>query len=140
MADLTLTASSVVPGDSAIIQSGVAGAAIAAGEVVYKDTSDSNKLKLADANGATAIIRLVAGIAICSAAAGQRVSYVTEDDDLTLGSGLFAIGDVLILSATAGKIAPVADLATGMYNTVLGIATTTGKINFKPLGVTVAKA
>lgn len=140
MANLTLTASAVIPGSNAIIQTGVAGATIAAGDVLYKDTSDSNKLKLADANDASAIVRAVAGIAVNSASAGQRVSYVTEDDNLTLGTTLFAIGDTLILSATAGKIAPDSDCASGMYKTILGIAVTTGAISFKPFAVSVAKA
>lgn len=140
MANLTLTASAVIPGANAIIETGVAGTTIAAGDVLYRDTADSNKLKLADANDPSAIVRAVRGIAICSASAGQRVSYVTEDDNLTLGTTLFAIGDGLILSGTPGKIAPEADLASGMYRTNLGIAVTTGAISFKPFAVSIAKA
>lgn len=140
MANLNITAANVLPSDNAIIEHGVAGVAIAAGDVLYRDTSDSNKLKLADANDASAIVRAVRGIAVNSAAAGQRVSYVTEDSALTLGTGLVAIGDGLILSATPGKIAPEADLASGMYRTNLGIAVSTAAISFKPFAVAVAKA
>ena len=43
------------------------------------------------------------------------------------------IGDILILSATAGGIAPPADAATGMYVTVLGVAKSSTLVNFKPL-------
>lgn len=139
MANLTLTPASVIPGANAAFETVTWGATIAAGDVVYLDTADG-KCKLADANGATAIIRKVRGIAITSGGDGQKGIIVISDDDLTLGSGLFAIGDTLILSATPGKICPDADAATGDYKTVLGIATTTGKINFRPFAVTVAKA
>ena len=140
MANLTLTASAVIPGANAVIETGVAGTTIVAGDVLYRDTSDASKLKLADANDASSIVRLVRGIAICSAAPGQRVSYVTEDDSLTLGSALFDIGDGFIVSATPGKIAPEADLASGMYRTNLGIAVSTGAISFKPFSIGVAVA
>jgi hypothetical protein len=138
MADITITASSVIPGANATIVNAVAGASIAAGDVLYKDTADNNTMKLADANGGTAIIRTVAGIAVCSAAAGQRVSYVSEDDDLTLGSALFTVGDIVILSATPGRLAPQADATTGWFKTILGIAKSTSKIIFKPLANSVA--
>lgn len=140
MANLTITASAVIPSASATLQTGFSGVAIAAGEVIYKDTGDSNKLKLADANDASAIVRTVAGIAVNSAAAGQPVTYASEDPDLTLGAMLFEAGDAFILSATPGKIAPVADLATGMYPTFLGFANSDGKINFKPFAGTVVAA
>lgn len=137
-ADISITAASVVPGSNAKLITKTAGATITAGQVVYEDTSDSNKVKLADTDSATALARVVLGIAATSASAGQPVVIIREDDDLTLG-GTVAIGDLLILSGTAGGIAPSADAASGDYVTFLGVAKTTAKINFKPVHSGAAK-
>lgn len=140
MADLTIVSSVVIPGANATIVALTAGVALAAGDVVYKDSADNFKAKLADADSATAAARVVLGICVNSAAANQRVNVVTEDDDLTLISTGLTPGDVLILSATAGKIAPVGDLVNGMYNTVLGVAKSASKVVFRPLACGVVKA
>lgn len=137
-ADISLTAASVVPGANAKLVTKIAGATITAGQVVYEDTGDSNKVKLADTDSATALARVVFGIAAGGAAAGQPVRIIREDDDLTLG-GTVAIGDILILSGTAGAVAPSADAATGDYVVFLGVAKSTTKINFKPVASGAAK-
>ncbi len=136
--DISITAASVIPGSNAKIVTRTAGATITAGQVLYEDSSDSNKVKLADTNSATAAARVVFGIAAAGAASGQPVPVIREDDDLTLG-GTVAIGDLVILSATAGGVAPSADAATGHYVTFLGVAKTTTKINFKPVASGAAK-
>ena len=137
-ADVSITAASVVPGSNAKIVTKTAGATITAGQIVYEDTSDSNKVKLADCDSATALARVVFGIAAAGASAGQPIPIIREDDDLTLG-GTVAIGDVLILCGTAGAVAPVADAATGDYVTFLGVAKSTTKINFRPVASGAAK-
>lgn len=124
--DLTITASDVLEGSGAGVGNGIAGATIAAGEVVYEDAADSAKLKLADANTSSATAA-VKGIAINSAAAGQRVSYV-KSGPTTLGAVL-TVGKVYVLSATAGKIAPVADLASGWRTSILGVAKSTTSLD-----------
>jgi hypothetical protein len=123
MADLTITAASVIAGSGAKIVSGTAGASITAGQVVYKDTSDSDKLKLADNDSATAAVRSPVGIALHAAASGQPLSYVSRGP-VTIGATI-AAGGVYSVSSTPGGICPVADIATGDYNTVLGVATST---------------
>ena len=124
MADYTVTAASVVQSSKITPKSGTAGASIAAGDVLYKD--DSGLLQLGDANVTTKTT--VAGIAVNSAASGQKVLYVDRDDDFTPGfTG--AIGDVVCLSATAGKMAPHADLTTGDEVVILGVMKTTTKMN-----------
>lgn len=135
MADITITAASIVASSSASKTIGTAGATLTAGQVVYLDTS-TNTYKLADANLSAAAAK-VGGITLDGASSGQPVSIVTSDPGLTLG-GTVAAGAVVVLSATAGGIAPVADLATGMYATVLGIGIGSNKINFKPLAAGVA--
>lgn len=122
MADISITASAVVPSSSATIASGKAGEAINAGQLVYKDATDSNKIKLADANSAAKVG--VIGMAINSAgAAGQYVTYVTKDPELTIG-GTRTVGAIYILSATAGGVAPVADLTTGWYSAPIAVVKT----------------
>ena len=76
MADLTITAASVVAGEGASVKQGTAGATITAGKAVYRDGADG-KYKLADSNGATATIRGVDGIALNGASDGQPVSILT---------------------------------------------------------------
>lgn len=137
-ADISITAASVIPSAAAKITTKTAGATLTAGQIVYEDTGDSNKVKLADTNSATALARVVFGIAASGASAGQPIRIIREDPSLTLG-GTVAIGDILILSATAGGIAPSADAATGHYVTFLGVATTTTTINFKPVASGAAK-
>lgn len=130
MADLTLTVANVLAGTNAqITRTGIAGATIAQGDVLYRDTADSNKLKLADANAASPA-NSVAGIALTAGSNGQPVIYVTEDDDFTVGSTLTS-GMVYVLSATAGKICQSVDLASGHTSIVLGVAKSSTKLAFK---------
>lgn len=121
MADLSITAANVVPRAGAKIANGTAGATITAGQVVYLDTSD-NKYKLADNNSATAAVRSPAGVAVNSASDGQPLAVQTGGL-LTIGAAVTA-GVAYYLSDTPGGICPVADLLTGEYPTIIGIATT----------------
>lgn len=139
MANYSFTASAVIPSANATIESGTAGESIAAGDNLYLDTASST-YKLHDANGASATIRLFRGVAANTAATGQRVQVIRKDPALVYGTGLFAIGDTVIASATPGKSAPDADCASGWYKTILGVAVTTGAIDLNPIAVTVAKA
>jgi hypothetical protein len=124
MADLTITASAVVPGTGAIISYGIAGVTITQGQPVYVDTS-TNTIKLADANS-TAATETVAGISVSSALAGQPVGYQTAGT-LAFGAILTA-GKVYVNSGNAGLIAPIADLTSGWVTSILGYATTTSNL------------
>ena len=136
MADLSITASSVVAGSDATVIRVTAGAAITAGQVVYKDTTDSNKWKLADADSSVSTAN-VGGIALNGASDGQPLSVLTAGT-LTINSAA-TVGTVYVLSGTAGGIAPEADLASSDYVTVLGVGTlaTTLKISLNVSGVQV---
>lgn len=127
--DLSITAASVIPGANAVVRYATMGAAGLAGQVVYKSATDG-KLYLADCDSATAGVRDAVGILISSAGIGSKGSYVTEDDDLTIGATV-ANGTVYCLSATAGGIAPLADITTGGFVTVLGVGKSSTKIAFK---------
>jgi hypothetical protein len=124
MADIVLTAANIIPGTGAIFATGIAGATITQGQPVYLDTS-TGTIKLADANLSQAAAT-VAGIAINSALANQQVSYQTAGT-LAFGAILTA-GKVYVNSATGGAIAPVADLASGWYTTILGVASSTSNL------------
>lgn len=118
MADLTITAANVVAAANAVRESGTAGATITAGQLVYLDTTDM-KYKLADNNGAAAL-RVPNGIALNGAANNQPL-VIQKGGDITIGATMTA-GVAYYLSDTPGGICPVADLASGEYPCIIGIA------------------
>lgn len=118
MADLVITPASVVAGTGAKTESGIAGAVITAGQVVYKDAAD-NKFKLADTDSATAAARSPYGIALNGAAANQPVTVLVSGS-ITIGAAVTA-GVFYYLSGTAGGICPVADVAAGDYPCIIGV-------------------
>ena len=124
MVDLTVTAASVVPTTTTKRLTKVASEAIDAGEAVYLNASD--QLVLAD-NDASAASAAAIGIALASAAANQPCPY-TYDGGLTVGA-ILTLGTTYILSSTAGKIAPIADVASGDYVTILGVASSTSVLD-----------
>lgn len=122
MADLSITAANVVAGAGATVEHGTAGATVTAGQIVYLDDSD-DKFKLADDNSGTAAVRAAYGIALHGASNGQPLAVLTAGP-VTIGAALTA-GVAYYLSDTPGGICPVADLASGEYPTIVGIATST---------------
>ena len=119
MADISITAANVVKGSNARTQAGIAGATITAGQLVYKDAA-TGKYLLSDADSATAAARSVTGIALNGASLNQPVD-VQIGGDITIGGTLTA-NTVYVLSGTAGGLAPLADLSTGEYLVVIGVA------------------
>lgn len=118
MADLTITAANVVNSSGGGIYQGTAGASVTAGQTIYLDSSTST-LKLADANS-TAATADVKGIALHAALTGQPLAIQT-DGVITLGSVL-TTGLIYVNSATAGGIAPSADLTSTWRTSILGVA------------------
>ena len=133
MADISVTDTLVIPSSSAQIVKGTAGATITAGQSVYIDTSDANKIKLADADGSSPA-NTFAGLAITGAAAGQPVYYCTEDTGgFTIGATI-AAGDDVWLSDTPGGITKTrTELETGDKVVHLGVMLTTTTLYFKPV-------
>jgi hypothetical protein len=138
MADYTVVAANVLPSSGANLKQGIAGATITAGNVLYKDPSDKS-LKLASATSATAAARVVEGIAVDGAAAGQPLEYAFKDPSFSPGFSV-PIGDAVILSATAGNLCPHADAITGHYVTVLGVGITGNKMGMGFVSSGAAKA
>lgn len=127
MANYTLTAANVFASTGATYDTVTAGETITAGQPVYYDSgaldaANRPKAKLGDANAsaATATIR---GIAGNSASNNQPLRVITSDPAFTHGLTTVAAGDIIIVSATAGALAPAADLASGWYPTVAIVAT-----------------
>lgn len=122
MADLSITAANVVSGTDAVVEYGYAGETITAGQAVYKAATSKRYMK-SDSNSATAEVRAVRGIALNGAAAGQPLA-IQRSGEITIGATLTA-GVAYYLSDTAGGICPVADVGSGEYSTIVGIAKST---------------
>jgi len=120
MTDISITAGNVVSGSNAVTENGFAGAAITAGQAVYRDTA--GLYQLADSNGAAAL-RVTRGIALNSAGANQPLA-IQRQGDITIGATLTA-GVTYYLSDTPGGICPLADVGSGEYACIVGIAKST---------------
>ncbi|MFN3387443.1 MAG: hypothetical protein ACK40O_00815 [Allosphingosinicella sp.] len=126
--DLAITPADVVAEPGASIEHGTAGAAVQAGQVVYRDPADL-KYKLADNNSATVAVRSPRAIALNNAANGQPLA-VCRGGNVALGAVL-AAGVAYYLSDTPGGICPVADLAAGEYPSIIGIAESASVLRVK---------
>lgn len=122
MADLSITAASVVAGSNAVKETGTAGETITAGMPVYKDVSSKRFMK-ADSNSAVPGATVAYGIALHASLLYQPLT-VQKSGDITIGATLTA-GSAYYLSETAGGIQPVADVGAGENVCVLGFAKST---------------
>jgi hypothetical protein len=119
MADISITAANVVAGSGASTTQGTAGETIAAGKTVVFDEA-AKKWKLADSNGVAAI-RVPQGIALNGASLNQPLNVV-KSGPVTIGATLTP-GVAYYQSDTPGGICPVADVGSGEYATIVGMAT-----------------
>ena len=69
-------------------------------------------------------------------AAGQPIEGL-EGGELSVGANL-TVGEILVLSATAGKICPRADLVTGNLLSIIGAPKSTSLLAFGRLNTGVA--
>lgn len=134
MSDISITAANVVAGSDAVVEHGLAGATVTAGQWVYLDSA-TGKYLLADSNSATAAARTPRGVALNGAADGQPLA-IAKGGSVTIGGTLTA-GVAYYMSDTPGGMCPVADVGSGEYATVLGVATsaTVLKIDIQASGV-----
>ncbi|RVN04654.1 hypothetical protein [Sinorhizobium meliloti] len=137
MADITVTPSNVVASAGARTENGIAGATVTAGQIVFLDSTTTGKWLLADADAATAAARGQGkvGVALNGAALNQPLAVQTEGP-ITIGATVVA-GTAYYLSPNPGGIAPLADILTGDYVTLVGIATSASviKLDFQYSGV-----
>lgn len=131
MTALSVTAANVAPQTGATIdRSYLAGETITQGQSVYISTSDGRAYK-ADAN-ASAAASTARGIAVSGASAGQPIAIQTGGD-INMGATLVA-NTAYVVGATAGDVAPIADLTTGWYGCLLGIAISASVLRMPPAG------
>lgn len=136
MADVSVTAASVVWTGKK--DTGLAGATIARGNPLYKDSSDGGRLKPADADAQASSV--FAGFALNDAGDEQPVEYGYGDGTLTVGGTGVTVGQVYVVSTGAGGIAPYSDLGAGDFVTYLGVGASTSTIKCDPHSSEVAKA
>lgn len=117
MADVSVTAAEVLPDSGTTTFSGTLGGTVTAGQPVYKDASGT--YQAADAN-ASALTAAAVGIAMTGGVSGQPVIIAGSGSTLDPGFTV-TVGAVYVVSANAGGIAPVADLAQNWRTTILGV-------------------
>jgi hypothetical protein len=129
MADVVVTAANVQKDATTRIAQGIFGATVTAGQTVYLDAADG-KWKLADAN-ASAITAALVGVALNGGADGQP-GFIAIGGNFNPGFTA-VVGTIYVLSATAGGIAPAADLLTGWRTAIVGVglaANSLGLVNY----------
>lgn len=129
MADLVLTPANVKP-TAANSQTKLvtAGEALTQGEVVYYDSTTKKYFK-ADADLSAAASTAV-GIALTPAGI-DAPCVIQTGGDINVGATLTK-GELYCVSATAGNIAPFADLGSGDWICFLGVAKSTSEIVLSP--------
>lgn len=140
MATITITKGDVVPSSSSTRNTGIAGEAIVAGEVIYLKASDNRWYKAdcttleKSGNASAQNLRF----ALADASTAQPIVFAEPGSLITVGTVL-AKGIWYVLSATAGKLANHGDLTTGQYSVNMGYAPTTSTFFFSPTptGVTI---
>ena len=130
MADLTITAANVSLVSGVPFPDQRAGGAITTGDVVYQ--ADDQTWQRAKASGTVQEAGSNNyGIALATAAAADaRISVAGPGCTVALGAG--AIGTIYCISATAGKIAPAADMASTNKVTILGVGVATNRLVLTP--------
>lgn len=127
MTDIVITAANVAVSGSGITETGVAGAALTAGQAIFRNSS--GVMVLADADSTS--LDEITGIALHAAASGQPITYAKPGTNITIGATLTA-GSPYYLSTTPGGIAPFADLDSDDRVICLGHAISTSVLAFRP--------
>lgn len=135
MTDLVITPANVLEGTQARKQRKTAGAQITQGDSVFLDTSDQLQAAEKSIDAATAA---AVGIALNSGEAGQPVTF-QSGGEMDVGSVL-VIGETYVVGAAPGGIAPIADVVSTEFSTILGIATAAGVLKLGILQSGVAHA
>lgn len=123
MADLSLTATSVVKYDGASVRNGVAGEAITAGQALYVNTAG----RLMRADCATAAKANIVGVALNGGAVNQPIQYIVAGG-LNPGATV-TVGTIYGVTDTPGGIGPISDRGSSDFVTIIGVAVTSTRIN-----------
>ncbi len=137
MADLTITATSVVKGANAKISTKYALETITAGQSVYVSTTDATKVGKHDSDGAAPLNNLY-GVALNGGSVGQAIAVQTDGE--YVAGATVVVGAIYLGSDTAGGIRPAADANSGDSLCVLGYGktATTILLDINNTGITVA--
>ena len=131
MADLTITTTQVIS-EFGSTEWGEAGEAITIGQSVYRAADQTWYKAQCDGTAVQSGSGSRVGIATQGASAGQYF-IVQRTGSLTLGAGAGpTVGTVYVVAATAGGIAPWADLASTNYVTVLGVGASSNRLILGP--------
>lgn len=125
MADLSITASSVIAGTGATKVTGTAGETITAGMTVYLNASN----KWMKASNQTATKANCGGIALNGASDGQPL-VVQNGGDITVNAVLTTAA-TYTLSDTDGGIRLDSENGSADYKTILGVAKSTTSLAIK---------
>jgi hypothetical protein len=127
VADLTQSAVAVKIKSQGNVGIGLAGESLTQGQPIYQSSGSWYRC---DAND-TAAKAASGGIVLSPAATSGYFVYAAPGTDVDLGATL-TVGETYIVSANVGAIAPIGDLATASYLTILGVATAAGTLKFNP--------
>lgn len=130
MADLTITAGSVVRVAGATEQ-GTAGGTVTAGMSVYQKASDSKWYGAIHTASATSGYGVRVGIALNGCSANQPIT-VQLSGTVTIGATVTVGVPYFVGDDAAGGICPLADIGSTDFTTYLGTATTAAIIDLKP--------
>lgn len=141
MADLTQTPANVAPGSLNLRTKPVTyGETIAQGMPLYKSTTDQKYYK---ASAGTLAASKAEAIAMSAGVAdGPGVVAIPSTTDgvslINIGATL-TVGQIYVVSATAGAIAPYSDLVSTKFVTVLGVAISATLLDLRCLASGIAK-
>ena len=143
MADITQTAANVaISGQTTKTQVVQYGESVTQGMPLYRSTTDS-KWYQTDANDGVAKARCGAIALTPGAADGYglvALPSTTPGQSLVNLGATLAVGELYAVSATKGRIAPVGDITSTQFVTVIGIATSASLLDFQIIIGTVPKA
>ena len=124
---------------SGVTAQGISGAAILAGDFLYKKASDG-KLYPADNNVSAAEAVVIGCAEADTPGADQPISYALPGAVMDLGA-LLVVAVTYFLSSTAGRMGLDADVLGGsiQWVTIMGVAKTTAQLIFQPIPSTVQK-
>lgn len=138
MADISVTAASVKLKSNVkpptVVQ---VGESVTQGQPGYAKASDAGKYWRADAD--TAEEALATGVFMTPASANGHAMFAGPGCIIDLGATL-VVGQVYVVSANAGGIAPYSDLASGDFVTIVGVPSAAGTIELVMKATGVAKA
>lgn len=118
MADLSITAANVGVTSNTVFELVQVGESVTQGQPAYKKALDGLYYK-ADANASSATAAAL-GVFL-SPASTNGYALIAKSGSILAGATL-VVGETYVVSATAGGIAPLADVTTGWYVTILGVA------------------